>query len=123
MGHDCLRQRVSTRLFHTAISACDKCASHLSHLKEEKVMKRAYVQLAGLLAAMLGSVAFAQAPPPAQPSDPSAASSPSQRSAVKSPAEESSATGANASDSATPHQKQVMKKKHKKKAAAPPPSN
>jgi len=86
-------------------------------------MKRAYVPLAGLLAAMLGSAVFAQAPAPgAQPSDPSAASSPSQRSAVKSPASESTATnnGANASDSATPHQKQTMKKKQKKKAAPPP---
>jgi hypothetical protein len=84
----------------------------------------AYVSLAGLLAAMLGSAVSAQSPAPgAQPSDPSAASSPSQRSAVKSPAGESAATGngANASDSATPHQKQVVKKKHKK--AAPPPSN
>lgn len=88
-------------------------------------MNRAYVPLAGLLAAMLGSAVVAQPPAPgAQPSDPSAASSPSQRSAVKSPAGESAPTGngANASDSATPHQKQVMKKKHKKKAA-PPPSN
>src|SRR5579859_236965 len=81
-------------------------------------MKRGYVPLAGLLAALLGSSAFAQAPAPgAQPSDPSAASSPSQRSAVKSPAAESAPTneGSNASDSATPHQKQVTKKKHKKK--------
>jgi len=88
-------------------------------------MMRAYVPLAGLLAAMLGSVAFAQAPAPGeQPSDPSAASSPSQRSAVKSPAGESAtpSNGSSASDSATPHQKQVMKKKHKKKAA-PAPSN
>jgi hypothetical protein len=85
----------------------------------------AYVSLAGLLAAMLGSTVFAQSPAPgAQPSDPSAASSPSQRTAVKSPAGETAATdtGANASDSATPHQKQVTKKKPKKKAA-PPPSN
>jgi hypothetical protein len=86
-------------------------------------MKRAYVPLAGLLAAMLGSVAFAQAPAPGeQPSDPSAASSPSQRSAVKSPAGESATPSGGASDSATPHQKQLMKKKHKKKAA-PAPSN
>ncbi len=88
-------------------------------------MKRTYVPLAGLLAALLGSAVFAQAPAPgAQPSDPSAASSPSQRSTVKTPADESAATGngADASNSATPHQKQVTKKKHKKKAA-PPPSN
>jgi hypothetical protein len=89
-------------------------------------MKRAYVPLAGLLAVMLGSVTFAQAPPAPgeQPSDPSAASSPSQRSAVKSPAGESAtpSNGKSASDSATPHQKQVMKKKHKRKAA-PAPSN
>jgi hypothetical protein len=86
-------------------------------------MTRAYVPLAGLLAATLGSAVFAQSPPPgAQPSDPSAASSPSQRGAVKSPADESAAAdnGAKAGDTATPHQKQVMKKKHKKKAAAPP---
>ncbi|HLZ99931.1 MAG TPA: hypothetical protein VKP66_18480 [Steroidobacteraceae bacterium] len=89
-------------------------------------MKRGYVPLAGLLAALLGSSAFAQAPAPgAQPSDPSAASSPSQRSAVKSPAGETAPTnGANVSDTATPHQKQVLKKKHgKKKKAAPAPSS
>jgi hypothetical protein len=89
---------------------------------EELPMKR-YVPLAGLMAAMLGPAVFAQAPAPgAQPSDPSAASSPSQRSTVKSPAGESAATnhGANASDSATPHQKQVVKKKPKKKPAPPP---
>jgi hypothetical protein len=87
-------------------------------------MKSAYIPLAGLLAVMmLGSTVSAQTPQPgAQPSDPSAASSPSQRAAVKSPADESAAPEKGASDSATPHQKQVMKKKHKKKAA-PPPSN
>jgi hypothetical protein len=90
---------------------------------EEEVMNKTYVPLAGLLAAVFGSAVFAQSPPPAtQPSDPSAASSPSQRAAVKSPANESTATETGASDSATPHQKAVMKKKHKKKAA-PPPSN
>jgi hypothetical protein len=90
---------------------------------EELAMKSAYVPLAGLLAAMLGAAVFAQAPAPgAQPSDPSAASSPSQRSTVKSPASEATATndGANASDSATPHQKDATKKKHKKKPAPPP---
>ena len=87
-------------------------------------MKRAYVPLAGLLTALLGSAVFAQSPAPgAQPSDPSAASSPSQRAAVKSPADESTATDKGATDSVTPHQKQVMKKKHSKKKAAPPPSN
>jgi hypothetical protein len=89
----------------------------------KRFMRKAYVPLAGLLAAVFGLSVFAQSPPPsAQPSDPSAASSPSQRAAVKSPVDESTATDKGASDSATPHQKQVMKKKHKKKAA-PPPSN
>jgi len=87
-------------------------------------MSKAYVPLAGLLAAVFGLAVFAQSPPPgAQPSDPSAASSPSQRAAVKSPADESTATDKGARDSVTPHQKQVMKKKHSKKKAAPPPSN
>ena len=84
-------------------------------------MKSAYIPLAGLLAVLLGSAVSAQAPQPgAQPSDPSAASSPSQRAAVKSPADEAAAPEKGASDSATPHQKQVMKKKHKKKPAPPP---
>jgi hypothetical protein len=86
-------------------------------------MNKTYVPFVGLLAAVFGFAALAQSPPPAtQPSDPSAASSPSQRAAVKSPADESTGTEKGASDSATPHQKAVMKKKHKKKAA-PPPSN
>jgi hypothetical protein len=89
----------------------------------KRFMNKTYVPLAGLLAAVFGLAVFAQSPPPsAQPSDPSAASSPSQRAAVKSPADESPGTDKGASDSATPHQKAVMKKKHKKKAA-PPPSN
>jgi hypothetical protein len=95
----------------------------MAHLQWRRFMKKAYVPLAGLLAAVFGLAVFAQSPPPsAQPSDPSAASSPSQRAAVKSPADESTATDKGASDSATPHQKAVMNKKHKK-TAAPPPSN
>jgi hypothetical protein len=99
-----------------------KYAWHIQKWRR-RFMKKAYVPFAGLLTAVFGLAAFAQSPPPgAQPSDPSAASSPSQRAAVKSPADESTPTDKGASDSATPHQKAVMKKKHKKKAA-PPPSN
>ena len=76
------------------------------------------------LIGIAASTALPAQTPTAQPSDPAAASSAHQRAVTKSPAEEVAEPGhgSSASESATPHQNQVMKKKHRKtsKASAPP---
>jgi hypothetical protein len=89
-------------------------------------MKSKYTCIGALIAVLASAGAVAQSTPtPAQPTDPSAASSPHQRAVTKSPSTESSATteGSNPSDASSPHQKQtVKKKKHKSTTSSPPPS-